>query len=79
MKTVTHEEIQDHFMQFLDLVQHGEEIMIQNEHDHQNVAVIIPYNIYQHRRKRPVGILKGKACCTIKEDFAISDEELLTV
>jgi hypothetical protein len=37
------------------------------------------YDAYQKRRERPLGILKGKAMYTIKNDFTITDEELVTL
>ena len=79
MKAVTHNEVKKNFLHILEMVQRGEEIMIRNEQNQKNIAVIIPYDTYQKRRERPLGILKGKATYTIKNDFTITDEELVTL
>jgi len=43
------------------------------------VAVIISYEKYKNNQERPLGILKGKATYKIRDDFKITDEELLTL
>ena len=43
------------------------------------MAVIISYQKYKKKNYRPLGILKGKAKYKFKEDFKITDEELLTL
>ncbi|MCP4398231.1 MAG: type II toxin-antitoxin system Phd/YefM family antitoxin [bacterium] len=77
MKTVTQNEVKNNVLHLLEMVQGGEEIMI--KHDHENIAVIISYDKYRKHRERPLGILKGKATYTLHNDFAITDEELLTL
>jgi len=79
MKAVTRSDVKENFGHFLDMVQQGEEIMIRNEHSQKTIAVIVSYATYQTRRERPLGILKGKATYTIKHDFTITDDELLTL
>ena len=59
------------------MVKNGEEIIIKNEENQENVAVIISYEKYKNKQERPLGILKGKATYKIKDDFKITDEELL--
>ena len=76
MKALTCNEIKNNLFHILEMVQHGEEIMIRNEQNQENIAVIISYDTYQKRQERPLGILKGKATCKIKDDFTITDEEL---
>jgi len=34
---------------------------------------------YKNKKQRPLGILKGKATYKIKDDFKITDEELLNL
>lgn len=77
MKTVTQNEVKNNVLHLLDMVQRGEEITI--EHNHKNIAVIISYDTYKKQRERPLGILKGKATYTLRNDFAITDEELLAL
>ena len=73
MKTVTSLDIQQNFLHILNMVRYGEDIVIQNEQNHENIAVILSYQHFQHLRQRPLVILKGKARCTIHPDFALSD------
>ncbi len=79
MKTITQNDLQNNFAQVLDILQRGEEILINNEQDQQHLAVMISYNTYQKRQTRPLGILKGKATYRLKDDFGITDEELLSL
>jgi antitoxin (DNA-binding transcriptional repressor) of toxin-antitoxin stability system len=79
MKAVTHNDVKKNLLQILEMVQRGEEIMIRNEQNQENIAVIISYETYQKRRERPLGILKGKASYQIRNDFMITDEELVTL
>lgn len=78
MKAVTQNDLTKNVSHILDMVQQGEEVLIRNEHDQETIAVIVSYAAYRQRRERPLGILKGKARCTISQDFTITDEELLT-
>ena len=61
------------------MVKSGEDIIIKNEENQKNVAVIISYEKYKNNQERPLGILKGKATYKIRDDFKITDEELLTL
>lgn len=85
MKTLTYKEAIKNILNILEQVQQGEEIIIKSASNQENVAVIIPFDKYQKKKKsrkkqeRPLGILKGKASYKIKEDFKITDEELLTL
>lgn len=85
MKALTYNEVIDNILKILEMVQSGEEIVIKNVKTHENVAVIVPYKKYRKKvnstkkQERPLGILKGKASYKIKENFKISDEELLTL
>ncbi len=61
----------------LDLLEKGENISIRNEQNDEDVAVIIPVNRHQRKNVRPLGLLKGKAGYKIKDNFKMTDEELL--
>jgi len=65
----------------LELVNQGEDVIIKNEQSQENLAVIIPYAKYRQQqnrlKKRKLGVLKGKCSFHIKDDFAITDQELL--
>jgi antitoxin (DNA-binding transcriptional repressor) of toxin-antitoxin stability system len=77
MKALTKKEVKKNIFALLELVKNGEDILIQSDKDHENVAVIIPFRKYK-KENRQLGILKGKASYKIKNDFKITDEELLT-
>jgi len=79
MKTFTYIEAKNNFSKILDIVKSGEEVEVSTEKDKEIVAVIIPYNKYKKRMERPLGILKGKASYKIKDDFTITDKELLSL
>ncbi len=77
MKALTQNEVTKNILKVLEMVRSGEEIIIKNEENQENVAVIISYEKYKSKQERPLGILKGKATYKIKDDFKITDEELL--
>jgi len=39
--------------------------------------VLVPFSHYQGKPQRKLGLLAGKANFSLREDFALSDEELL--
>lgn len=77
MKAFTRKEVKKNIFELLELVKKGEEIFIQSDKDQETEAVIIPFRKYK-RENRPLGILKGRASFRIKNDFKMTDEELLT-
>ncbi|MFH0925060.1 MAG: prevent-host-death protein [bacterium] len=79
MKTIASGQIKDNINKILEMVNKGEEIVIKNEQNQEKVAVIVSYKKFQHKRERPLGILKDVASCEIKDDFYITDEELLSL
>jgi hypothetical protein len=44
----------------------------------ENFAAIISFKKYQEKENRKLGILKGKASYKIKDNFKMTDEELLS-
>ncbi len=77
MKALTKKELKKNIIELLELVKKGEEIFIQSDKNQETEAVIIPFKKYK-KGSRPLGILKGKASYRIKDDFKITDEELLS-
>jgi prevent-host-death family protein len=77
METLKVGELKRKFSNVLQRVQNGEEIIISFGKNDKKIAVLVPYDKYIFDSPRPLGILKGKAKCTIGDDFQISDEELL--
>lgn len=79
MKSLTQNEVKNNFSKIFDMVKHGEEIFVKGGQDQESFAVIIPFHKYAEKKERPLGILKGKAKFKMKNDFKITDEEILTL
>jgi antitoxin (DNA-binding transcriptional repressor) of toxin-antitoxin stability system len=79
MKTLTVGELKTHFSEVLGLIRKGEEITLSFGKKKEKVAVILPYDHYKPKAERQLGLLKGKAVCIIKDDFEISDEEMVSL
>jgi prevent-host-death family protein len=77
MKTMQVGELKAHFSEVLDEVKKGREIGISYGRKKETVAVLIPYDTYRNKTKRKLGLYKGKATVVIKDDFKMTDEELL--
>jgi antitoxin (DNA-binding transcriptional repressor) of toxin-antitoxin stability system len=75
--TVGH--FKSHFSQVLDLIQHGEDIVISYGKKKEKIAVLVPYDAYEGKPKRILGLLAGKASFSISDDFRITDAELLSL
>jgi prevent-host-death family protein len=75
MKTLTIANLKTNFSDIINDVKKGEKIIIEFGKKHEKVAVIIPYKDFK-KKKRKVGILKGKASYEIVGDFKMSEEEL---
>lgn len=77
MTTLTQKQIKDDISRIFEIVEKCEDILIKEDHNQENIAIIIPYKKFISRSDRPLGILKGKASFKMKDDFKITDEELL--
>ncbi len=76
MKMLAVGEFKSHFSEVLDEVRRGEEFVVCYGRKKEKVAVVIPYGKYA---KKPVvlGVREGVATYRIKDDFEMTDEELL--
>jgi hypothetical protein len=79
MKALTQNEVKDNIFKILEMVKNGEDILIKGDHSKENFAVIMPFKKYQEKKCRQLGILKGKASYKLKDNFKITEEELLTI
>ncbi len=79
METLKVGELKTHFSSVLKKVRAGKEIIISFGKKDEKIAVLVPYAKYKSNTPRPLGILKGKAGCVIKEDFQLTDEEFLSL
>lgn len=79
MQTMTVAHFKSHFSQVLDMIQHGEDIVISYGKKKEKIAVLVPYGSYEGKPKRVLGLLAGKASFSVSDDFKISDDELLSL
>ncbi len=79
MKLIPYNEVSKDIHAILDLVKKGEEVIIKNDQNQENIAVIISYTKYKTSQKRRLGVLKGKASFKLRDDFKITDEEFLSL
>ena len=77
MQTMTVGEVKAHFSEVLEMVQSGEDVVISFGKKKEKIAVLVPFSHYQGKPQRRLGLLAGKATFSLREDFAIPDEELL--
>jgi antitoxin (DNA-binding transcriptional repressor) of toxin-antitoxin stability system len=77
MKTLNVGVLKSRFSEVLEHIKKGEEIVISFGKKKEKIAVIIPFKDYQ-KGKRKLGLLQGKAKCSIGTDFEMTEEELLS-
>jgi hypothetical protein len=77
MRTLMVDELKKNFAGVMKYIEQGEDVALQYGNRKQNIAVLIPFERYTARRKRKLGLLESKASFSIKEDFKMTDEELL--
>lgn len=73
--------MKSHFSDVLKSIKNeGEQFIIEYGKQHEKVAMLIPYdkNI-EIQNQREFGLYKGKGGFSIKDDFEMSDEELLGI
>jgi antitoxin (DNA-binding transcriptional repressor) of toxin-antitoxin stability system len=78
MKTLPVAEVRTNFSSLLKEVEAGQEIGISFGRKKLPIAVIMPIGEYLKSRPRKLGTLEGKVTVEFKDDWAITDEELLT-
>ncbi len=69
--------LKTHFSDVIEQVIGGEKITINYGRKKEKVAVIVPYPEYAGTKKRAIGIMEKKASYRIRDNFKMSDEELL--
>lgn len=78
MQTMTVGEVKAHFSEVLEMVQRGEDVVISYGRKKEKVAVLVPFAHYEGKPQRTLGLLEGKASFALTDEFALSDEELMT-
>ena len=80
MKTLPVGKLKSQFSEVLADVRRGHSVAVAFGRNHTPVAMLVPY--CKHSKKTSgirMGTLKGLGRCTISDDFAITDEQLLNV
>ena len=77
MQVISVGDFKARFSEILNQVKKGQEIVISFGKQRKKVAVLMPYNQLKHRPQRKLGLLKGRASYRIRDDFKLSDEEIL--
>jgi len=77
MQVISVGDLKARFSEILNQVKKGQEIVISFGKQRKKVAVLMPYNQLKHRPQRKLGLLKGRASYRIRDDFKLSDEEIL--
>ena len=78
MKIMTVGEFKARFSEALDAVRNGKTIVVSYGRNHRKIAAMVPYAEIAPSRKRPLGLLSGKAAVKFSKNFAVDDLELLS-
>ncbi len=76
MKTFTIGDLKNNFSQILDWVRAGEEVAIAFGKKKEIVAYLVPRSS-RPQKKRPLGLLAGKATATFHDDFKMTEEDFI--
>lgn len=76
MRTFTIGDLKTNFSQILESVRAGEEVAIAFGKKKEIVAYIVPRTA-RPKKKRPLGLLEGKATVKFHNDFKITEAEFL--
>ena len=76
MRTYSVGEFKAHFSDILEMVKSGENIAISFGKRKEIVAYLVP-RAARTGKKRPLGLLAGKAKVSFSEDFKMTEEEFL--
>ena len=77
MKSLPVGELKAHFSEVLEDVQNGETIEIVYGKKKKPVARIVPISKPKKKKERKFGILEGKVKVTFRDDFKMTEDELL--
>ena len=79
MQSVQVAQLKSHFSDILKTIKNdGEKFIIEYGKQHEKIAMIIPYDkSLEIEEERTFGQCKGKGSFSMKDDFTVSDEELL--
>jgi len=79
MKTIQLTEANTDFYAILREVENCNELAISYGQKNQSIAIITSYEKWKKSQKRQLGTLEGKMSVAFAADFAITDEELVSL
>jgi|SaaInlStandDraft_4_1057021.scaffolds.fasta_scaffold122766_2 hypothetical protein len=81
MQAIQVAKLKSHFSEILKIIKNdGEKFVIEYGKQHEKVAMIIPYDKnLENEEERQFGPYKNRGSFSIKDDFEMSDEELLGI
>lgn len=77
MRTLAIGEFKSRFSSVLADIKSGHPVAVTYGKSRRRLAVLLPYARYHRTSTRRLGLLENKAKCTVKKDFAMSDEEFV--
>lgn len=77
MSVMTIGEVKARFSEVLESVRRGKTVIISYGRKREKVAALVPYRRTAAAKRRPLGLLRGKARLRIAKDFSVTDEQLL--
>jgi len=78
MKTLMVQEFKRDFEKVFAMIKEGEEVTIRSNKKKEKIAVLMPFEHYCGFKGRKLGILESKASFSLKENFKMTDSELLS-
>ena len=79
MKTLPVGELKAQFSEVLELVEKGESFGILYGKKKKPIAMIVPYTEKVIKKERKLGLLEGKVEISFKDDFSMTEEELVSM
>lgn len=79
MQTMSVGHFKTHFSDVLGLIQHGEDVIISYGKKKEKIAVLVPFDRYEVKKQRTLGLLVDKASFATSADFKVGDDELLSL
>lgn len=79
MKTLPVGELKAQFSEVLELVEKGESFGILYGKKKKPIAMIVPYTEGKAKKERKLGLLEGKVEIKFSDDFAMTEEELVSM
>lgn len=72
-------ELKRDFSKVMEKVRVGESVTILYGRSKQKIGKIVPYPFSMKKKKRPLGLLEGKASVRFGKDFSLTNEEFLNL